>query len=136
MEQYSTPTTTAESGAEGRLKVDAGSNGKKKKIVKSVVCSCKKDGKGGVDLNNLPPPGYGKPATTNSGTSSLPISSQFSTFGKTTRALPKLKLPKATSISSAIGKLNKRLMFGKALANSKSGSLKRMLKINSQRKIK
>jgi hypothetical protein len=135
MEQYSTPITTAESKGDGRLKVDAGSMHKKKKIVKSAVCAYKNDGKGGVNLNNTPP-GYGTPAVSSSGSASLPVSPQFSTFGKTTRSLPKLKVPKSSSISSTIGKLNKKMQFGKSLLSAKSGSLKRMLKINSQRKIK
>lgn len=119
MEQYSAPTTTADSQADGRLKVAAGCSHGKKKCVKCVMKS-HKDGKGGPGFTNLGAPGYG--ATKLQKSLSMPAS-----IAKTKGKAKKIKNP-VSAISSSIKSLNKNMNFGKVVKNSKAGSLKSMLK--------
>lgn len=64
MEQYSAPTTTADSKSDGRLKVGAGCSHGKKKCLKCAIS--KHDGKGGSTMPKLNFPigegGYGASA--------------------------------------------------------------------------
>jgi hypothetical protein len=97
-DQYSGPTTTANSKSEGRLVVGAGCQHKKKKCLKCAV----KDGKGGVRE-----PGYGKPPS--------PPCPKFSLAGlKVKKKKPSFK--------------TKKSKFSSSLKSSKKSSLKRMLR--------
>lgn len=135
MDQYSTPTTTANSQDDGRMKVGiTTSYGKKKKYLKGVVSGySKKDGKGGPGLPSIDPPGYGSqpPAAPATGLSSmmppnnvipgmtpLPALSLSNKNTAFKMARP-LRLKKMSSISTSIKALNKKMKFGKVVGKLK-----------------
>lgn len=139
MDQISSPITTADSQADGRLIVGAGSmRSKKKGILKSALKKYKKDGKGGpgdpIPATMGSPTTYGAPNTTGMLPStqspmgpppnvlqSLPASptlglSSMKTGFKLARPL---KLKKLNNISSSIKGVNRKMKLGK-VAKSKS----------------
>lgn len=135
MDQYSTPTTTADSNADGRMVVGVGS-GKKclKCAIKKSTCDgaggCgkkkKHDGKGGDSLvsTSLGLPGYSKPATPPAmAMTSKPhvsgLASPSKSRSKTIRSL--IKLGKSSAKKMSIGKLTSK-------RNPKIQSLKGVLK--------
>lgn len=139
MDQISSPITTADSQADGRLIVGAGSmRSKKRNILKSAIKKYKKDGKGGPGDTLAPnmgsPTSFGAPNTTGMLPSNinpmgptpnvLPTSPAAPTLGlssmKTGFKLARpLKLKKLNNISSAIKGVNKKMKLGK-VAKSKS----------------
>lgn len=119
--QDSGPITTAISQATGRLRVDVGLKGKKKKLLKQIVSKCK-DGKGGSGI--IDPPGYGNiVAKTTSRMTSKPHRASIKVGGIRMRGIKK-----PSSILSAMNSLNKKMRFRKAIRGVRAKSLKSMVK--------
>ncbi len=118
MDQQSTPTTTADSAASGRLVTGVGSGKKRclKCAMKKKTCSgscgksTKYDGKGGESLKPPTAPGYGAPAAINPSSLGLnkPHSSSMVKGGLKIKGIKKMKMLGKSSLGKMkIGKIRK-----------------------------
>jgi hypothetical protein len=123
MDQYTEPTTTADSKEDGRLKVATGCPHGKKKCLKCVI-SKSKNGKGGP---GYPAPGYGASPKAPSYIKK-PTLSMTSKPHKAMKTIGSLKMKRMKTLSSTIKSLNKKTSFGKALGVKKPKGFKGLLK--------